>query len=373
MENSEVQTDFIVNDGQGLSGSSSVASKLLKAGDYMSFRPYVAEDNQREFVPVWNGKYDQDGNRSYEAKLVNNAGAVLRKNEWEYLDSILVDIARPRLQLINSMRAAGLSINFPGAYDHSIYQYERVSDIDDAVVSMSAKSNQGNDRSTVDIQSIPLPLIHKTFSLEAREIAIARKTGQRLPTHMLQLCGRKVAEAADKLVLGTYGTYSFNSQSLFGLTNFPGRNTGSFLNPSVAGWTPVMLYNSVIDMLKRQLDDNQFGTFDLYYSTGLMTSMLRQFSTNYDGGSLIENISKLPMLGSVQMLDTLTGNQLLLVKRDPLTASVLMGMDLRVVQWNTDGGETINFRVMAMMLPLLRTDQLGNSGIVHFTGNNTTV
>jgi len=369
----EAQVEFIANDGHGLNGSSSVASHLLKVGDFMGRRPYASEDGSREYMPVWNGKFDDEGNRTYEAKLVNNAGAVLRKNEWEYLDSVLVDIARPRLQLINAMRAAGLSVSFQDAYNHSIYQYERVSDIDDAVVSMSAKSNQGNDRSTVDIQSIPLPLIHKTFSLEAREIAIARKTGQRLPTHMLQLCGRKVAEAADKLVLGTYGTYSFNSQNLYGLTNFPGRNTGSFLNPSVGGWTPAMLYNSVIDMLKRQLDDNQFGTFDLFYSTGLMTSMLRQFSSNYDGGSLLENISRLPMLGSVQMLDTLTGNQLLLVKRDPLTASVLMGMDLRVVQWNTDGGETINFRVMAMMLPLLRTDQLGNSGIVHFTGNATTV
>jgi len=368
----DVQTDFIVNDGQGLSGSSSVASRLLKSGDYMSFRPYVTDDNRSEYVPVWNGKYDQDGNRTYDARLVNNAGAILRKNEWEFLDSVLVDVARPRLQLINAMRAAGLSVNFPGAYDHSIYQYERVSDIDDAVISMSAKSNQGNDRSTVDIVSIPLPLIHKTFTLEAREIAIARKTGQQLPSHMLQLCGRKVAEAADKLVLGTWGTYSFNGQNLQGLTNFTGRNTGSFLNPTVAGWTPIMLYNSVIDMIKRQLDDNQFGTYDLYYSTGLMTSMLRQFSTSYGAGSLYENIAKLPMLGSVQMLDSLTGNALLLVKRDPLTASVLMGMDLRVVQWNTDGGETINFRVMAMMLPLLRTDQSGNSGIVHFTGNATT-
>ena len=87
---------------------------------------------------------------------------------------------------------------------------------------------------------------------------------------------------------------------------------------------------------------------------------------------MLKNISELPMLGNVQMLDSLTGNQLLLVKRDPLTAAVLMGMDLRVVQWNTDGGETINFRVMAMMLPLMRTDFAGQSGIVHFTGTATT-
>lgn len=370
---SDVQVDFITNDGQGFSGSSSVASRLLKANDFMSFRPYVSDDMRHEYVPVWNGKYDDEGNRQYDAKLVANAGAVLRKNEWQYLDQRLVEIAKPRLQFINSMRSAGLVVNFPEAYSHSVYQYERVSDIDDATISMSPKTRGTNDRTTVDLVSVPLPIIHKEFSLEAREIAIARKTGQRLPTHLLDLNGRKVAEAAERLALGTLPVYTYGGGSVHGITNFPGRNTGAFLNPTVAGWTPIMLYNSVINMIKAAHDDNQFGPYDLYYSTGLMTAMLRQFTDQYAGGSLLDNISRIPFINNVQMLDYLTGNQLVLVQRDQMTASILMGMDMRVVQWNTDGGETINFRVMAMMIPLFRTDQNGQSGIVHFTGNATTV
>jgi hypothetical protein len=55
-----------------------------------------------------------------------------------------------------------------------------------------------------------------------------------------------------------------------------------------------------------------------------------------------------------------------------MTASLLMGMDMRVVQWNTDGGESVHFRVMMMMTPIFRSDQSGQSGIVHYTGNATT-
>jgi uncharacterized linocin/CFP29 family protein len=369
---SDVQTDFIVNDGQGFSGSGSVASRLLKTGDYMSFRPFIGSDN-REYIPVWNGKYTEDGERQYEAKLVANAGAVLRADEWKWLDQRLVDVARPRLQLINSMQAAGMVVNFPDAYSYSIYQYERVSDIDDAVVSMKAKSNTGNDRSVVDLVSIPLPLIHKEFQLEAREIAIARKTGQRLPTHMLELCGRKVAEAAEKLVLGTWGSYTFGSAPLYGIINFPGRNTGNFLNPTVNGWTPAMMYNSVLQMLQVAQNDFQYGPFDLYYSPGLMRYMLADYTAAYSGPSLLDKIKAIPALVNVQQLDYLPDNRLVLIQRDQMTASVLRGMDLRTVQWSTDGGETINFRVMAMLLPLLRTDQNGNSGIVDFTGSATTV
>ena len=369
----QAQTDFLSpNANGGYVASGSVGSRLLAAkGDYNALRPWVGAD-KRHYVSVFNGKYDKDGNPEYDAQLVTNAGAVLSKNEWQYLDRTLVRVAKPRLKLINAMRAAGMTRSFPQAYNHSVFQYERISDIDDASISMSPKTRGTNDRPVTDIVNLPLPIIHKEFSFEAREIAISRNNGQPLSTTTLEMGAEKVAEAAEKLVLGTWGTYSYGGGTLYGLTNFPGRLTGSFLNPSVSGWTPIMLYNSVIKMMKAALDVNQYGPFDLYYSTGLMEFMLRQFTDNYSGGSLIKNIRELPGLNSVEMLDYLTGNQLLLVQRKPSTASVLVGMDMRVVQWASDGGETENFRIMAMMVPLMQQDQSSQCGIVHYTGNATT-
>ena len=135
----DVEVDFMQHTGSGFETSGSVAAIMANPNaDYMSKRPFLSDDlrDPRSYTPVWNGKYDANGNREYTVQ-VSNAGAVLRKNEWEFLDRRLVEIAKPRLQLINSMRAAGLAVNFPEAYSHSIYQYERVSDIDGASVSMS--------------------------------------------------------------------------------------------------------------------------------------------------------------------------------------------------------------------------------------------
>jgi hypothetical protein len=103
-----------------------------------------------------------------------------------------------------------------------------------------------------------------------------------------------------------------------------------------------------------------------------MQYMMQDYTANYAGPNVYNKLLGIPGIASVQQLDYLTGNQLLMVQRDPMTASVLMGMDLRTVQWSTDGGETINFRVMAMMVPLMKTDQNSKCGIVHFTGNATT-
>ena len=368
----QVDSGLLATDN-GLIANGSVAQRLLSTGgNYDALRPYVGEDG-KSYISVHNGKYDSNGKPLYEAKFIGNAGAVLSKNEWQYLDSAVVRVAKPRLQLVNAMRAAGMTESFANAYNFGVYQYERVGDIDQASVSMSPKSRSTIDRPTTDIVNLPLPIVHKELSFEARELAISRNRGQAISTTALELASERVAETIEKMALGTWGTYAYGGGTLYGLTNFPGRQTGAFLNPTVGGWTPQMLYNSVIEMVKKQQDQNQFGTYDLYFSTGLMQYMLRDYSANYAGSNLQNKIAELSVINSVQQLDYLTGNQLVLVRRSAQTASILVGMDMRLVQWNTDGGETLNMRLMALMVPLIRQDQSSQSGIVHYTGNATTV
>jgi len=367
MDNVQIQSE------QAVVGSGSIGSRLLAhGGNYDALRPFVGSDG-RSYISVANGKFKEDGSPVYEARVVHNAGAVLSKNEWQYLDNVLVKVAKPRLKLVNLMRAGGMARTFPQAYNHSVYQYERITDVDAASISMSPKSRGTNDRAAVDIVNMPLPIIHKEFSFEAREIAISRNNGQPLSTVNLELGAARVADAIESLVLGTWGSYTYGGGVLYGLTNFPSRTTGGFLNPTVSGWTPFMLYNSVIKMMQDALAVNQFGPFDLYYSTGLMQYMLRMMTDQYGSGSLLKNIKEIPNLVNVEMLDFLTGNQLLLVQRNPATASVLVGMDMKLVQWVSDGGETENFRIMAMILPLIQTDASSQCGIIHYSGNATTV
>ena len=55
---SEVQTEFIVNNGSGFDASGSVASRLLKAGDYTKVAPgeyhkFVCTENAVCFETYW--------------------------------------------------------------------------------------------------------------------------------------------------------------------------------------------------------------------------------------------------------------------------------------------------------------------------------
>lgn len=358
--------DFILNGA----AHGSIAQRLLATnGNIQVLRPFIGNDG-RTYVNTPDG-YDKDGNQIYKA-TVFNSGATLRKNEWQYLDQAVVKAAKQRLKLIGNMRSAGMVVNFPNAYNHSVYQYQRQSDISEARISMNVNSQGENDRVTFDIVNLPLPIIHKEVVMDAREIAIRRNGGQPLDTTVLEQAAERVAETAEKLVLGTLSDYTFGGGTVQGLTNFTYRNTGAFLNHTVSGWTPSMMYNSVIEMMKKATDDYYYGPYDLYYSTGLMSPMLQQFTANYAGGSLINNIKSLPGIASCEMLDYLTGNQLVLVQRSPNTAAVLMGMDLTTVQWSENGGTTEKFRVMAMMIPRLKCDINNNCGIVHYSGNATT-
>ena len=46
-------------------------------------------------------------------------------------------------------------------------------------------------------------------------------------------------------------------------------------------------------------------------------------------------------------------------------ARAVSALDITTLQWEGMGGMEMNFRVMAIMVPQLRTDFYGNTGIMH--------
>lgn len=362
----EVNTDYILN---GVAGGTIAQKLLVTNGDLGVLRPYFNEKGQACYSVK--AGLDANGEQQYK-EVVTNAGATLRKGEWQKLDATVVEAARSRMRLVRDFIDSGLTYNFPNAWGTTVLQYERQSDISPARISMDGITPGENDRPVYDTVNLPLPVISKEVVMNSRAIAISRNGNTPLDLENLRLAAIKVAEEAEKLVLGTSPTYSFGGGTVYGLTNFPQRITGNFLNPNVSGWTPEMLYNSVISMIKAANDKYHYGPYRLYYSTGLMPYMLRHYSTQYATGNVLNEIRQLPMIRSVEQLDYLTGNQLLLVQQSADTARIVMGMDITTVQWQENGGLTEKFRVMGMIVPQMKTDINGNTGIVHYTGNATT-
>ena len=72
---------------------------------------------------------------------------------------------------------------------------------------------------------------------------------------------------------------------------------------------------------------------------------------------------------SVQVLDALpqTNWNMLIVEMQVETVRAVVGMEVQTVQWESFGGFQKNFKTMCILLPQLRADTNGKSGIGHGT------
>jgi len=244
--------DYILN-GQAVGD---VASTLMaNNGNVNSLRPYINEEG-RHVVTV-----NVDG--VYREVPLMNATASLRKDDWKILDTAVVKAAKPRLRAVADLRGAGLTYNIPNGMAKTVLETETQSDISDAIVSMDGLRESTADRPVFELSNLPLPIIHKDFNFSMRQILASRNGGSPLDTTTAELAGRRVAEQAEKLLLGTYGSYAFGGGTIYGYTNFPSRLTKTMTNPTASGWTPATTVEEVLAMRLQAQQAYHYGPYML--------------------------------------------------------------------------------------------------------------
>mgnify|MGYP000023505374 CR=1 FL=1 len=89
------------------------------------------------------------------------------------------------------------------------------------------------------------------------------------------------------------------------------------------------------------------------------------YSAAKGDNTLRDRIGKIQGVGRPMTLDFLSGYQIILCQRSADVARGVVGMDITTVQWPSNGGMQVNFKVMAIMVPQLRHDYYNRTGIVH--------
>ena len=355
---------------------------------------------------------------------VFNATA-LRKEEWIELDRVVLRAARFRLRAWADLATANSFGGFPGM-SKMILEHETMSDPGEALVDMDALTEGRTDSPMFQLQGLPLPITHCDFWYDARRLAISRNTGTPLDTTMGEAAGRRVAESVEKVTIGvdtgiTYGGnstqvggYGRNS-SVYGYLNFPPRVTSvTGYSPTGngragTGWVPLDTVKDVLAVLQAMYKQKFYGPFMIYHSndwdqyldqdyfltstatnTPISTKTLRQrlaaIGSDDDPAGTFGNerrilgVRRLDFLaaethgsgaysvGGVLYPDPayiLTTNpfKFIFVQMTPDVARGVNGMDITTVQWESQGGMRINFKVMAIQVPQLRADFYGNCGI----------
>jgi len=334
----------------------SVASRLLKNNfDLGALRPYIDVDGREYITQNVNGV-------PTPIPMVGNA--LLRRDEWIEIDTAVTTAARERLRLIGDLQSAGLTRRLTNGFGKTMIESQRMGTITGATISMDPARKSEGDRPEFDIINLPLPVIHKDFHFTARQIATSRNGGTPIDTVTAQEAARKVAEEAEKLALGVSGSYSYGGGTVYGLTNFPGRNTTVIAHPDESDWTPAQFLTQLIGMRQQSMDEFNMGPWVLYVAPGWDEFLDEDYKANSDI-TLRARALQLNGITSIRTLDYLTGYQMVLVQMTSDNIRLVIGMDITTLQWETDGGMVQHYKVMAIMVPQLRSDIEGQSGIVH--------
>ena len=342
-------SDFLYNGH----ASGDVASTLMANNfDPHVLRPYIGNDG-KNYVTVNNGS----------KSIVTNAPASLRKDEWIALDDVVLKAAQQRLNAVADLRSAGLQYNIPNGMGKTVLQYQNQSDISAASVSMDGLNQSDSDRPEYDLINLPLPIIHKDFRFSAREVLASRNGNSPLDTTVAELAARKVAEEAENLLLGVSDSYAYGGGTIYGYTNFPSRLTKTMTTPSSSNHPTTV--QEVLAMKTQSQNAKHFGPWFCYCSTSWDQYMDEDYSQSKGDITLRDRIGQIEGIDRPKTLDFLPANTLLLVQKSSDVVREVIGMDITTVQWEAKGGMELNFKVMGIMIPQLRKDFAGNTGIVH--------
>ena len=329
---SGVQIDTISARGGSLAGSGQVAQRLLEA------------------------------NFNVNALRTNT---VLRKDEWEQMDNTLVEIARKRLVATQALMNAGLRHNISNGLGTTILEWEQVTDMEPAEVSMSGVTEGERDRLEFALQGLPLPIIHKDFQINIRALEASRRTGDSLDTAQTAMASRLVVEAIEEMVFVGNATQAA-TRTIPGLLTHADRNTGSVTGDWDTSTTGEQMVDDIIAMQTALQADFMFGPYGLFVPNAAYLRMADDFKTNSDK-TILQRLLDIPNISWILPSSDVTAGSIVMLQLTKDVFDEVVGMQPTVIEWETNGGMTFNFKVMAIMIPRVRSTITNQSGVCHYS------
>ncbi len=329
-------SDVLLNSGAGVSAVGSVAIRLLESG--MNINALRTCD-------------------------------VLRKDEWVKFDEVVVEIARSRLIAVGDLVSRGLTFDLPNALGTTVIEYEKISDMEPAKLSMSGVTEEGNDRVEYTLESLPVPIGHKEFNINIRALTASRTRGIPLDTTQAAVSARKLAELNDSTVFKG-ATITVSGKTIPGYLTAADRNTGSLTGDwELTAQTGTIIIADVLAMVKALVGDNMFGPYVLYVPINYGVKLDEDFKANSDK-TIRERLLQIEEITAVRATTNLAGGasgEVVLVQMTSDVVDMVMGIEPTTVQWETAGGMITNFKVLSIMLPRVKSDALLQSGIAHYS------
>jgi hypothetical protein len=310
--------------------------------------------------------------REFSAKELRTLD-VLRKDEWIEYDSALTLEAQSRLRGVADLVAAGLVKTIPNGLGKTVLQYEKVSDIDPAVVSLSGMARGENDRPDILLTGLPLPITHKDWVVDIRTLMASRNRGEGLDLTMARLCARVIAEKIEQMLF--LGGPTFGGLPIYGYTNVPNRNLANFEAVgglwSAAAKTGAQIIADVLTGIALLQGDRMFGPYGIYVPTTFALPLENDFKANGDQ-TIRDRILKIEGVKFLTVADSMLADHIAIVQMTSDVVELVEGEPLKTVQWDIEGGMGVKFKAMTIQVPLVKQGTYANRSGVCIMGANAT-
>lgn len=329
-------------------------------------RPYVETNSEGRIVGMYT-------NASCQARPVPVTNAILRKEEWIEYDRAVVAAAKIRLKGVADLYARGLVHNIPNGLATTVLEWEDMTELGTAQVNMDGSPQPDNDRLEFNMNYLPLPIIHKGFTLNVRHLAASRRGGSNLDTTQAYECSIAIADKLEGMLYNGLSSYAYGGGIIYGLRDFPHRITGSFANghwddlsPNSEGSIGDQILDDVLSMKADSIAHLHYGPWVLHIPTNFEKVLDRDYVTNYPK-SIRSRLLEVEGLQGIIVADKMAADCALLVQVTPDVVRMVNGMMPTTVQWQELGGMVSHYRVMTIQVPQIRADANNNTGIVHYT------
>lgn len=287
------------------------------------------------------------------------------------IDNAVVSVGLQRLSAAARVMAAGLTYTLTDPLSVTQLEWNTQSKVGAAQRTMTPSARGENSVPQMLPHRLPIYLTTDKFELDIRTLKASARVGQPLDTAIVGQKTRSVNEAIEDALIN--GPTTLDGQNLtdagytaYGLLNEPNVNTEAL---TLAAWVTSPVGSTVFTETERMISklqgDKKFGPYEMFVGTTVGNAMDSDYNNtnNAQGLTIRERLLKIPTLREITVCDLMPSNKVVLVQMTSDVVEMVVGQQPTVIPWTSLDGFTIHNLVMAIMVPRVRSDYDGNSGV----------
>lgn len=281
------------------------------------------------------------------------------------IDKAVVNIGLQRLVITADIMAAGLTMPLSDPLSVTQVEWESISKTGGAQRTMSPSARGENQLPDRKIYRVPVYLTTDDFNIPIRTLKMSQRVGIPLDTTLVEQATRRVNEAIEDATINGAGL-TVAGYTAPGILNAPNANTQSI---TVAAWSTAPVGATVLAetllMIGKLQADFKYGPYRMYVGTAIGNALTTDYSVlNAQGLTIKDRLLKLDSLEAIKVADQMPAATVVLIQMTSDVIQMIVGQTPTVIPWTDNAGFMLYWLVMSVIIPRVRSDYDGNSGIV---------